>query len=246
MVPPTGGVGAGEGLKASEQLVYIAPDGPPAAEAPPPIDAPPPPPKQEPEFGAAGDGSTDLDGAIYAGPALAKGFQILSAPIGVPDRLPEIDLSRAVTDEMDFSGRGVAGGVARGVVGGVVPTDSVPQLFSTVGPKARSADAERVYFEFQVEKPVLRREGNPPPRYPEVMRNAGVEGDVMAQFVVDTTGRPIPGSLKILTSSHEMFSAAVRAIIPELRFYPAETGGRKVRMLVQQPYTFRMDAPPGR
>src|SRR6202008_1829523 len=46
-----------------------------------------------------------------------KGFQVLTAPIKIPDVLPEIALSKAVTNEQDFTGKGVAGGVAKGIVG---------------------------------------------------------------------------------------------------------------------------------
>ena len=37
--------------------------------------------------------------------------------IKIPDVLPDIDLSKKVTDEADFSGKGVAGGTSKGVVG---------------------------------------------------------------------------------------------------------------------------------
>jgi protein TonB len=65
-----------------------------------------------------------------------------------------------------------------------------------------------------------------------------VEGEVLAQFVVDTTGHYEEGSFKVLKSSHELFTQAVRDALPQLRFNPAEAGGAKVRQLVQQPFTF--------
>ena len=46
-----------------------------------------------------------------AAPPLAKGFQVLTAPVEIPDVIPEIDLNAKVTNEADFSGRGVAGGL---------------------------------------------------------------------------------------------------------------------------------------
>ena len=61
--------------------------------------------------------------AVAVAPPPPKGFQVLTAPINIPDKIPDIDLSKAVTDEKDFSGKGVAGGKANGVVGGV-PTNS--------------------------------------------------------------------------------------------------------------------------
>lgn len=152
---------------------------------------------------------------------VVKGFQVLTAPINIPDVIPEIDLSKSVTNEADFSGKGVQGGVANGKVGGIVPTDQ-----------------SQTYFEFQVEKPVVSAPGSASPRYPEILKSAGVEGEVLAQFVVDTTGRAENGSFKVLKTSHELFALAVKNALPGMRFLPAEVGGKKVKQLVQQPFVF--------
>jgi protein TonB len=152
---------------------------------------------------------------------IAKGFQVLTAPINIPDVIPEIDLSKSVTNEGDFSGKGVAGGKGNGVVGGIVPTDQ-----------------SQTYFEFQVEKPVVQAPGSSAPRYPEILKSAGVEGEVLAQFVVDTTGRAENGSFKVLKTSHELFALAVKNALPGMKFLPAEVGGKKVKQLVQQPFVF--------
>src|SRR5919204_1981678 len=118
-------------------------------------DEPPPPEKQPPP-------------EIVAAPPPPKGFQVLTAPIKIPDVLPDIDLSKKVTDEANFSGKGVAGGIAKGVVGAPPPPN-----------------ADQAYFEFQVEKQVAPHPNNPGPRYPDMLRSANVEGEVLAQFVVD-------------------------------------------------------------
>jgi protein TonB len=173
-------------------------------EPPPPKDEPKPPPPD-----------------VVAAPPPPKGFQVLTAPIKVPDVLPDIDLSKKVTDEADFSGKGVAGGVAKGVVGGTAPVNT-----------------DQPYFEFQVEKQVQTASGSPPPRYPDMLRSANIEGEVLAQFIVDTTGRFEQGSFKVIKSSHDLFTAAVKNALPNMKFYPAEIGGRKVKQLVQQPFTF--------
>jgi protein TonB len=147
---------------------------------------------------------------------VVKGFQVLTAPINIPDVIPEIDLSKSVTNEADFSGKGVQGGIANGQKGGIVPTDQ-----------------SQTYFEFQVEKPVVGAPG-----YPEILKSAGVEGEVLAQFVVDTSGRAENGSFKVLKTSHELFALAVKNALPGMRFLPAEVGGKKVKQLVQQPFVF--------
>jgi periplasmic protein TonB len=175
-------------------------------EEPPPPKEVPPPPKD-----------------VVMAPPPPKGFQVLTAPVKVPDVLPDIDLSKKVTDEADFSGKGVAGGVAKGVVGGTAPVNT-----------------DQPFFEFQVEKQVQQIPGSGNLRYPDMLRSANVEGEVLAQFVVDTSGRYESGSFKVLKSSHDLFTAAVKNALPTMRFYPAEVGGRKVKQLVQQPFTFSL------
>jgi protein TonB len=173
----------------------------------------PPPPKEPPK---------PLPKDVVAAPPPPKGFQVLTAPIKVPDVLPDIDLSKKVTDEADFSGKGVQGGVAKGVVGGTAPVNT-----------------DQPYFEFQVEKQVSQVPGVAP-RYPEMLKSANVEGEVLAQFVVDTTGHAEMGTFKVLKSSHELFTQAVKNALVNMRFYPAEIGGRKVKQMVQQPFTFSL------
>jgi len=85
------------------------------------------------------------------------------------------------------------------------------------------------YFDFQVEKPVAPIPGSGSPRYPQVLLSAGVEGQVLGQFVVDTLGRVELGSFKVIRSDHDLFTAAVRSALPAMRFLPAEVGGRKVK-----------------
>ncbi|HEX3158447.1 MAG TPA: energy transducer TonB [Gemmatimonadaceae bacterium] len=101
--------------------------------------------------------------------------------------------------------------------------------------------ADQQYFEFQVEEPVSYVTGVAP-QYPAELRAAGVNGSVMAQFVVDTMGRVEVGTFKAIESSHDLFTESVRRTLPELRFTPAKVGGRRVRQLVQQPFMFNLGA----
>ena len=100
--------------------------------------------------------------------------------------------------------------------------------------------AAEPYFEFQVEKPVTPAVGSGMPRYPDMLRAAAVEGEVLAQFVVDTTGRAEVGSFKVLKSSDDLFTQSVKNALPQMRFIAAEVGGKKVKQLVQQPFTFSL------
>lgn len=148
-----------------------------------------------------------------------KGFQKLTAPVNVPDMLPEIDLTRPPTNAGDWTGIGAPGGREN-------------------GPVVATASDNHVFYESEVEKPVMSAPGSPAPRYPELLKSAGVEGEVVATFVVDTLGRADASTLKFLKSTNELFGAAVRTALPSMRFLPAEVGGRKVRQQVQQPFVF--------
>lgn len=108
-----------------------------------------------------------------------------------------------------------------------------------VGLQAKALPANQpAFFEFQVEKAATRIQGSAVPKYPDMLKQAGVEGEVLAQYIVDETGTPMPGTLKVLKSTHELFLAAVKEAVPNIRFTPAEVGGRKVKQLVQQPFVF--------
>jgi TonB family protein len=101
-------------------------------------------------------------------------------------------------------------------------------------------DADKPYFEFQVEQPVVPAEGSPSPRYPDLLRQAKIEGEVFAQFVVGPDGRADVESFKVLKSTHDLFTKSVLMALPQMRFKPALVGGRPVKQLVQQPFTYSM------
>ena len=164
-------------------------------------------------------------------PAPPKGFKVLPPAVNIPTNLPTIDLSKAVTNENDFSGKGVAGGSSEGVKGGT----------GNDGDKGKDAGAadHGPYMEFQVEKAV-EKIGGDTPTYPEGLKSSGIEGQVLAQFVVNESGRYEPGTLKILQSSNPGFTAAVKDALPRMKFSAAQIGGRKVQQLVQMPFQFNI------
>jgi TonB family protein len=97
-----------------------------------------------------------------------------------------------------------------------------------------------VYLDVDVETQVQQVPTPGVLRYPEDMRMQNVEGEVLAQFIVDTSGTVRPGTLKIIRSNKQAFSDAVRRALGEFRFVPATIGGVKVAQLVQQPFTFSL------
>ena len=112
------------------------------------------------------------------------------------------------------------------------------QSENPVTPGPQRVDENQTYFEFQVEKQVSPFSSNSPPRYPDMLRSANVEGEVLAQFVVDTLGRADMKTFYVLRATHPDFVTAVRDAVPHFRFSPASIGDRLVRQMVQMPFQF--------
>jgi len=160
----------------------------------------------------------------------ANGLEIVAAPPALTIRatLPAIDLTRRVTAREDSSAERIAGNIGRCRRGDAYFAQPVPIV---------AADANQVYFEFQVEKSVSIVAGAAP-HYPDVLRAAGVNGKVLGQFVVDTNGRALPETFRVLSSTHDLFTQSVKAALPDIRFAPATIRGKPVRQLVQMPFDF--------
>ena len=83
--------------------------------------------------------------------------------------------------------------------------------------------------------------GNAPaPHYPAALREAGVDGNVVLRFVIDTLGRAEADGVVILQATHPLFADAVKNVLGRYRFRPGEVGSRKVRTMVQQSFTFTL------
>ena len=104
-----------------------------------------------------------------------------------------------------------------------------------------SADGSgKIYFEFEVMKPVSQRPGTASLRYPSELRKANIEGQVLVQFVVDTKGVVDMSTFKVLGATEPLFVLAVKDCLSGTHYYPAEIGGKKVRQLVQQRFDFKL------
>jgi TonB family protein len=80
---------------------------------------------------------------------------------------------------------------------------------------------------------------NPMPvSYPPSLFAEGIAGSVVAEFVVDTAGVVEEGTVGIVSSTHPLFSAAVKLAVESAKFTVAQKGGTRVRQLVQQPFLF--------
>ena len=93
-------------------------------------------------------------------------------------------------------------------------------------------------FEFQVDQQARQLEQTWFMKYPEELRAEPIAGEVLAQFVVDTTGLVLPETFKVLRTTNPLFARSVKEVLPDMRFSPARAHGRAVKQLVQLPFDF--------
>jgi TonB family protein len=63
----------------------------------------------------------------------------------------------------------------------------------------------------------------PIPYFPDALRSQRTEGEVVVRFRVDERGRVDASSMKVVKSDHELFTLAVRSVLPRFRFTPARS-----------------------
>jgi TonB family protein len=86
----------------------------------------------------------------------------------------------------------------------------------------------------------------PLPVYPDLLRQAGVQGRVVLEAVVDTTGRVLSQSISVVWATNPGFIAPARQALLATLFRPAMVGGTAVRMRVRIPYEFAIRNGTGR
>jgi TonB family protein len=154
------------------------------------------------------------------------------------------------------AGMGLSGPITIGpppVVGSISTSVSMPQTgtlippFSTAWSARGNAGAGPLQLDGEP-GPEERAEvlTSPLPLYPDLLRQAGVEGRVVLDAVVDTTGRVVATSIQVVTATNAGFVAPARQALLATLFRPAMVGGRPIRMLVRIPYEFTIRNGTGR
>lgn len=166
-----------------------------------------------------------------------------------PNRMPSQQASVETIKYVELSPEGIGAGFGVGELGTDHPV--VHELSDNPGDLGRDttssekapqlAGADSVFTQLEVDSTVARYPGSAAPAYPVEMLKQGVQGSVVTQYVVDTTGFADTTSLKIMSMTHEQFADAVRAALPYMRFFPAKVGSKKVRQLVEQEFSFKIE-----
>lgn len=99
---------------------------------------------------------------------------------------------------------------------------------------------DSVYTELEVDTAAARYDGSAAPPYPPTMLEQRKEGQVVVQYVIDSTGRADLASVTIMEATHPDFARSVTVTLPHMRFRPAKIGPRRVNQLVQQLFSFKI------
>ena len=145
-----------------------------------------------------------------------KGFQTVVAPTDIPTNIPPINLQEHF-DPKDYSGTGVEGGIGTGIV----------------------PSSDQVFMESVVEERPEVLSG-PQPQYPDLLRQAGIQGRVIVQAIIDTSGRAEPPSVKVIQSPNPGFDQPAKNYVLRALFRPARVHGRAVRVLINLPIDFKI------
>jgi TonB family protein len=120
---------------------------------------------------------------------------------------------------------------------GIVPKTGAPATWlPSAGGEGVTSDEGNAWSVLPEAQPEVLT--GPLPAYPELLRQTGLQGRVVLEAVVDTTGRIVPQSILLVSATNPGFVAPARQALAATLFRPAMTGGKPVRMRVRIPYDF--------
>jgi protein TonB len=165
-----------------------------------------------------------------------------------PDRSPGQRAHREVIHYVDLNRPGVGSGDGPRTVGEMRPA----LADETIGPARKESVADvpppptigtedSVFSILEVDTAVVRSANSAAPVYPLSLLMAHIMGSVAARYIVDTTGFADTASFTVMRSTNPEFVTAVREALPYMRFKPAKIGPLKVRQLVEQQFSFKIN-----
>src|SRR5215831_12742813 len=124
----------------------------------------------------------------------------------------------------------------RDVAGKPDSTKTSPPAVPAQGDQTKDS----VFTEIEVDSAVVRSQASAAPAYPLDLLAKHIEGTALVRYVVDTTGFADTVSFTVIRATDPGFVRGVREALPYMRFSPAKIGAKKVRQLVEQPFTFKI------
>lgn len=116
------------------------------------------------------------------------------------------------------------------------PTASGPLFAVTPGGDGNALDPSLVD-----ELPMMLT--GPVPAYPDLLRQAGLQGRVVLEAVIDTLGHVERGSVIVVESVHPAFVVPAQQSLLKWLFRPARVGGKAVRVRIRVPIDFVLGRP---
>ena len=103
-----------------------------------------------------------------------------------------------------------------------------------------AADTARTFTRNAVNAPPIAvlADSTDQPFYPDGMRLAEIEGDVTAEFIVDSVGHIDNSSIRIVTTSDARLTKSVTTWLTGRRFSPARKDGRAMAARTSQDFHF--------
>ncbi len=121
---------------------------------------------------------------------------------------------------------------------------SQAQGAETIIQEASDGEPLKAYTEVEVDSVAIPDPNGEAPVYPPTLLKMGIEGVVMASFVVDSTGRADVNTFHLLQDADPEFVTAVKTALGRMRYRPAMFGGKRVNQLAEQRFSFRISAKP--
>ena len=189
-----------------------------------------------------------LGGAAVRGPSRG-GEEGGAEPISIRYLLPP---PRAQVEPVEHIDWAMIGPGSNGWQDGAVANDALlPTRGSNAAAEATRATEVPVlaeepfepsvtYQDYEVDSAATRDPASGGPEYPDSLRARGVQGAVLVEFAVDTTGHADESTFTVVESTHPEFARAVRDALPRMLFTPAISHGRRVRQLVRLPMKFKL------
>lgn len=168
-----------------------------------------------------------IDTVIYSLPAPASrtGHSLSSGRVAIP--APRVDWSPP-SGEISVPSPAIH-------VGGLTPTFPNDWAPSSAASGSMGSGGQAGFSVAEVAPEVL---SGPLPLYPDLLRQAGVEGQVVLEARVDSTGRVQKGSVSVVFATHAGFVDPARQALLATLFRPARVNGRAVATLVRVPFAF--------
>ncbi len=170
-----------------------------------------------------------------------------NAPESAPLRLPRVDVHLRPINIPSIP------------VASIPTAPAVDSIARSVAERQRASDTDRIGTRERVSPPASADVDNavtpvtpvtppkiigrvPEPRFPDALLRSGPrEGQVVVRFMVNEFGSVDAASMIVERSDHELFTSAVRDILPRFRFEPARTHApesKPVAAWVSVPFRF--------